>query len=297
MPARPSAPATTRRRPARLPCIDRLMRARRFRRPLDLGTGSGVLAIAMAKVLRRPIVATDIDPVAVAVAKENARLNSVAGLVRAVRGAGRRIRRDPRRRALRSRRRQHPRRAAPPSGAAPHAARREWRHARAFRPSPGSAGARRRRLSGAGNAPRPRPHLRRLVGAGAAQALSLAKPRGMRAPPVLRSAGMFQSFEETADPSKGAERAASAPRQAEGDGARRLHRAARRRASGRIRAEIGGAARLADRLHRLGRHGGGARRQGGDLRRRPLHAAGARAGRHGRVRAGRGHGDSGRRRG
>ena len=62
--------------------LDRLMRRRRFARPLDLGTGSGVLAIAMAKVLRRPVVATDIDPIAIAVARENARRNGVAGLVR-----------------------------------------------------------------------------------------------------------------------------------------------------------------------------------------------------------------------
>lgn len=62
--------------------LDRLIRRRRFARPLDLGTGSGVLAIAMAKVLRRAIVATDIDPVAIEVARENARRNGVVGLVR-----------------------------------------------------------------------------------------------------------------------------------------------------------------------------------------------------------------------
>ena len=63
----------------------------------------------------------------------------------------------------------------------------------------------------------------------------------------------------------------------------RLHRPARRRAPERIPAARGRAAGLADRLHRLGRHGDRARRRGGDLRRRPLHAAGARAGRHGRA--------------
>jgi ribosomal protein L11 methyltransferase len=61
--------------------LDRLMSARRFVRPLDLGTGSGVLAIAMAKVLKCPVMATDIDPLAIAVAIENARLNHVAGVV------------------------------------------------------------------------------------------------------------------------------------------------------------------------------------------------------------------------
>jgi ribosomal protein L11 methyltransferase len=62
--------------------LDRLMQRWRFKRPLDLGTGSGVLAIAMAKVLRRPVVATDIDPVAIAVARENAQRNGVAGFLR-----------------------------------------------------------------------------------------------------------------------------------------------------------------------------------------------------------------------
>ena len=45
---------------------------------LDLGTGSAVLAIAIAKLTPIPILATDIDPVAVMVAAENATLNGVA---------------------------------------------------------------------------------------------------------------------------------------------------------------------------------------------------------------------------
>jgi len=44
-------------------------------RILDLGTGSGVLAIAAARALRRRVLATDIDPGAVSVARDNARLN------------------------------------------------------------------------------------------------------------------------------------------------------------------------------------------------------------------------------
>lgn len=64
-----------------LEAIDRLCRQRRFRRPLDLGTGSGVLAIALAKVLRTRVLATDIDPVACRVAAENAARNGVARLV------------------------------------------------------------------------------------------------------------------------------------------------------------------------------------------------------------------------
>jgi ribosomal protein L11 methyltransferase len=67
-----------------LTVLDRLLRARRYRQPLDIGTGSGVLAIALAKVLRRPVLATDIDPVAVRVAGENVALNGVAHLVRPV---------------------------------------------------------------------------------------------------------------------------------------------------------------------------------------------------------------------
>jgi len=64
-----------------LHAIDRLGRKFAFKRPLDVGTGSGILAIAMAKMWRIPILGTDIDPVAVTVAKRNAQLNRVANLV------------------------------------------------------------------------------------------------------------------------------------------------------------------------------------------------------------------------
>jgi ribosomal protein L11 methyltransferase len=47
----------------------------RDKKVLDIGTGSGVLAIAAAKRLRTRIVASDIDPVAVVAARNNARLN------------------------------------------------------------------------------------------------------------------------------------------------------------------------------------------------------------------------------
>ncbi len=57
---------------------------RRPRRILDLGTGSGILAIGAAKVLRRPVLASDIDPWSVRVTAENAKLNGVAALVRPV---------------------------------------------------------------------------------------------------------------------------------------------------------------------------------------------------------------------
>jgi ribosomal protein L11 methyltransferase len=63
--------------------FDRLVRRRRFRRPRDVGTGSGILAIAAAKTLRRRVLASDSDPVAVKVARHHARRNGVARLVRA----------------------------------------------------------------------------------------------------------------------------------------------------------------------------------------------------------------------
>ena len=56
---------------------DGLLKRRRPRRILDVGTGTGVLAIAAAKALRRKVLASDIDPEAVAIARANARLNGV----------------------------------------------------------------------------------------------------------------------------------------------------------------------------------------------------------------------------
>lgn len=60
-----------------LEVIENVLKARTIRNALDLGTGSGVLAIAVRKLRRVPVLATDIDPVATRVAKENARLNGV----------------------------------------------------------------------------------------------------------------------------------------------------------------------------------------------------------------------------
>lgn len=59
-----------------------LAKRRAFGNALDLGTGSGVLAIAIAKTWRIPVVATDIDPAALAIAAENVRLNGTARYVR-----------------------------------------------------------------------------------------------------------------------------------------------------------------------------------------------------------------------
>jgi ribosomal protein L11 methyltransferase len=57
---------------------------RRFTNVLDLGSGTGLIAIGAAKLWKSPLLASDIDPVAVEVTKKNARLNDVASLVRAV---------------------------------------------------------------------------------------------------------------------------------------------------------------------------------------------------------------------
>jgi len=59
-----------------------MAKRRRFRRPLDLGCGSGVLAIAMAKLWPVSVTAADNDPTSLAVAHSNARLNGVAARVR-----------------------------------------------------------------------------------------------------------------------------------------------------------------------------------------------------------------------
>jgi ribosomal protein L11 methyltransferase len=55
---------------------------------LDLGTGSGVLAIAAAKSLRRRVLASDIDAQAVRIARDNAQLNRSGALVRVCLGNG-----------------------------------------------------------------------------------------------------------------------------------------------------------------------------------------------------------------
>jgi ribosomal protein L11 methyltransferase len=64
--------------------FDRLLKRRRPEHVLDVGCGAGVLAIAAAKVLRHKVWLGDIDPVAVAVANANARLNGVGALCRAI---------------------------------------------------------------------------------------------------------------------------------------------------------------------------------------------------------------------
>ncbi|MEM8749133.1 MAG: 50S ribosomal protein L11 methyltransferase [Pseudomonadota bacterium] len=72
-------------------CLDMLELCLRQSQPgfaMDIGCGSGVLAIALAKAARIPVLATDIDPVAVRVANENCRLNGVANFVTCATAAG-----------------------------------------------------------------------------------------------------------------------------------------------------------------------------------------------------------------
>ena len=71
-----------------LKALDRIARRRRPRRILDMGCGSGILAIAAAMAWKRPVLAVDIDEEAVRVTAENARRNGVGNYVRAAAGPG-----------------------------------------------------------------------------------------------------------------------------------------------------------------------------------------------------------------
>jgi ribosomal protein L11 methyltransferase len=71
-----------------LMALDELAKRRRMVRVLDIGTGSGVLAIATAKTFRKAVVASDIDRVAVNAASANARLNRAAPAITFVQAAG-----------------------------------------------------------------------------------------------------------------------------------------------------------------------------------------------------------------
>lgn len=64
--------------------LDKILKTRRPRRILDVGTGTGVLAIAAAKALHRPIACGDIDPISVEATRANAVLNGAAPWIRPV---------------------------------------------------------------------------------------------------------------------------------------------------------------------------------------------------------------------
>jgi ribosomal protein L11 methyltransferase len=68
--------------------IDELLSARRFERVLDLGSGTGVLAIAIALAQDGPVLATDIDETSARIAGENATANGAGAHVESVHAEG-----------------------------------------------------------------------------------------------------------------------------------------------------------------------------------------------------------------
>ena len=75
-----------------LAALDYLSRFVRPARTLDLGCGTGVLAMAAAKTWPRPVWASDLDGEAVAIARDNARGNGLGRRIRFATGAGLRAR-------------------------------------------------------------------------------------------------------------------------------------------------------------------------------------------------------------
>lgn len=71
-----------------LRALDEIVKRRRPERVLDVGTGTGVLAIAAALLLRQPVACGDIDPVAVETARANAVANGAGDFVRPVVAVG-----------------------------------------------------------------------------------------------------------------------------------------------------------------------------------------------------------------
>ncbi|OHC75725.1 MAG: hypothetical protein A3H92_03395 [Rhodospirillales bacterium RIFCSPLOWO2_02_FULL_58_16] len=68
--------------------LDRLARRRRFTSALDLGCGSGILAMAVAGTWRAKVIASDLDAKAVLVARDNIRRNRMGRLIRATQSDG-----------------------------------------------------------------------------------------------------------------------------------------------------------------------------------------------------------------
>lgn len=71
-----------------LEAIDRALKRRRYSSMIDVGTGTGVLAIALAKRTHLPVLATDIDPIAVETTIDNARDNGVSRNIIAIEATG-----------------------------------------------------------------------------------------------------------------------------------------------------------------------------------------------------------------
>lgn len=63
--------------------MSELSRKRKFERPLDMGCGSGILAMAAAKLWEVPVIAADNDPESVRVTLENAKVNRCDHLLKA----------------------------------------------------------------------------------------------------------------------------------------------------------------------------------------------------------------------
>ena len=125
---------------------DALLKRRRFAKVLDVGAGTGVLAIAAAKTGARVAVGTDIDPISVRIGRENAQVNRVRARFVHADGLKHAAGFDPR--TLRPGVRQHP---GPPAGVAvrrhPRCAQ-AWRLGDPVRPAAPAGAVRARRLPG-----------------------------------------------------------------------------------------------------------------------------------------------------
>lgn len=66
-----------------LKALSLLSEQQAFHHPLDMGCGSGILALAMARLWKTPVLACDNDPEAVRVTRENARINHLDSWIEA----------------------------------------------------------------------------------------------------------------------------------------------------------------------------------------------------------------------
>lgn len=71
-----------------LQALDKLSKKYRFNRPLDMGCGSAILAMAIAKTWGASVVASDIDAQSVDVARFNAEVNGIGSYILPVCGDG-----------------------------------------------------------------------------------------------------------------------------------------------------------------------------------------------------------------
>jgi ribosomal protein L11 methyltransferase len=71
-----------------LAALSDLSKRRRYENVLDLGCGTGLLAIGAAKLWRKKVLASDIDPTAVEITRENAIANGESTLIHAITADG-----------------------------------------------------------------------------------------------------------------------------------------------------------------------------------------------------------------